>query len=410
MASRSGEEEVSGAKRAYGWPEDAQFLVPDGVREHVAGTMGKRGGGLHAQWDAMFDRYRREQAELSEQLDFMRFRELPPGWDTDIPTFPADAKGIATPRSSRQGAERHAPSVPWLVGGAADLAPSTKTKLIRGRRSHSSRQLRRPQHAFRHPRARHGRIVNGMACRTCALRLHLPHLQRLHEAGDAARGADGAARHLHLHPRFHRPRRRRPDPPADRAADDPARHARHAGAAALRRQRDGGGLARGAGAEGPAGGAGALAPGGADAGPQEVRPGRCAVARRLHPRRRRATSARGDPDRHRHRSASLPRRRRAALAEDGIGARVVSMPCWELFERQDEAYRDAVLPPRITARVAVEAGAALGWDRYAGPTARSSPCTASAPRARRRRSTRSSASPRRRWRKRRATRSQRPSA
>jgi transketolase len=124
-----GEDEVRLTKRFYGWPEDAQFLVPDGVYQHFADGIGKRGAANHAEWRAMFGRYKEAQPELAGQFEAMQVRELPAGWDHAIPTFPPDPKGIATRDSSGRVENAIAQRLPWLIGGAADLAPSTKTRM-----------------------------------------------------------------------------------------------------------------------------------------------------------------------------------------------------------------------------------------------------------------------------------------
>src|SRR5437899_10807928 len=124
-----GEEEVRLAKRFYGWPEDAQFLVPDGVREHFRDGIGKRGKQLREQWTALFDKYSAQHPELADQHTRMQRHQLPDQWDKDLPTFPADAKGLATRESSAKVLNALAKNVPWLMGGAADLYPSTKTRL-----------------------------------------------------------------------------------------------------------------------------------------------------------------------------------------------------------------------------------------------------------------------------------------
>src|SRR5581483_2826255 len=124
-----GEEEVRAAKRHYGWPEDATFLVPDGVREHFRAGIGVRGARLRDEWLAMFERYRREYPDLAEQGWRMLRRELPEGWDRGLPVFPASAKGLATREASGQVLNTIAQNVPWLIGGSADLAPSCKTRL-----------------------------------------------------------------------------------------------------------------------------------------------------------------------------------------------------------------------------------------------------------------------------------------
>ncbi|HUA51687.1 MAG TPA: hypothetical protein VMB81_05955, partial [Candidatus Sulfotelmatobacter sp.] len=124
-----GDEEVRLTKRFYGWPEDAQFLVPDGVYGHFANGVGKRGAAKHAAWRDLFARYRAAHPDLAGHFDALLERELPAGWDKVIPTFPADVKGIASRDSSAIVENAIAQAVPWLIGGAADLAPSTKTRM-----------------------------------------------------------------------------------------------------------------------------------------------------------------------------------------------------------------------------------------------------------------------------------------
>jgi transketolase len=124
-----GVEEIRLAKRSYGWPEDAKFLVPDGVREHFSAGIGQRGGELRAIWSASMETYRAKYPELADQIEKMQKRKLPDGWDTDLPSFPADSKGLASRDSSAKVLNAIASRFPWLIGGAADLAPSTKTLL-----------------------------------------------------------------------------------------------------------------------------------------------------------------------------------------------------------------------------------------------------------------------------------------
>ena len=161
-------------------------------------------------------------------LDRMLRRQLPDGWDQDLPSFPADPKGLATRDASGQVLNAVAQQRPWLIGGAADLAPSTKTRLtFDGAGDFSAAELRRPEPALRHPRARHGRhSQRAVALQGAALRLRLPDLQRLRPRRAAAQRADGAAGHLHLHPRLDQRRGGRPHPPAGRAPGLAARHPR----------------------------------------------------------------------------------------------------------------------------------------------------------------------------------------
>jgi transketolase len=124
-----GEEEVKLVKKFYGWPEDAKFLVPEGVREHFQEGIGKRGKELRAQWEKMFTQYAGQYPELADQLRRMQRHELPDEWDKNLPTFPADAKGVATRESSGKVLNVLAQNIPWLIGGSADLATSNKTTL-----------------------------------------------------------------------------------------------------------------------------------------------------------------------------------------------------------------------------------------------------------------------------------------
>jgi transketolase len=116
-------------KKFYGWPEDAKFLVPEGVREHFRDGLGKRGADLHAEWSRLFSEYSAKYPDLAERLRCMQKRELPAGWDKNLPTFPADAKGVATRESSGKVLNAVAQNIPWLIGGSADLATSNKTTL-----------------------------------------------------------------------------------------------------------------------------------------------------------------------------------------------------------------------------------------------------------------------------------------
>jgi len=164
-----GADEVKGAKKFYGWPEDAQFLVPDGVRERFAECIGRRGAGLRAGWNDLHQRYRTQFPEDAARLDLLLEGRLPENWDRGLPEFPADAKGLATRDSGGKVLNALAKNVPWLLGGAADLSPSTKTNLTfdgagdfeanhyAGRNFHFGIR----EHAM-------GAIINGMAL--CRLR------------------------------------------------------------------------------------------------------------------------------------------------------------------------------------------------------------------------------------------------
>src|SRR5262249_34006658 len=124
-----GEDEVKLAKRSYGWPEGAEFLVPDGVYERFRDRIGERGRKLRARWQHTFEAYRSKHPQTASQLAMMLSRELPKDWDVDLPAFAADDKGIATREASGKVLNAIALHIPWLIGGAGDLAPSTKTSI-----------------------------------------------------------------------------------------------------------------------------------------------------------------------------------------------------------------------------------------------------------------------------------------
>ena len=362
-----GEEEVRLAKRAYGWPEDAQFLVPDGVREQFDAGIGARGAEARRRWEALFAAYRERFPELAREIDQMQRRELPAGWDRDLPSFPADSKGIAGRDASGAVLNALAQNIPWFLGGSADLAPSNKTTLKfagagdfeaespGGRNLHFGVR----EHAM-------AAVVNGLtlsklrafgatffifsdyarpAIRLSAL-MELPTIFVFtHDAmGD---GEDGPT---------HQPveqlisLRAIPGLVVLRPGDanevvEAYRYVlqlRHQPAAiALSRQplptfdRD-----RYASAVGVARGAYVMAD--APDGPPEI-----------------ILIASGS-------EVSLIVEAHEELASQGIRSRVVSMPSWDIFEHQPQSYRESVLPPEIKARIAVEQGSVLGWDRYVG--------------------------------------------
>src|SRR5205085_123055 len=124
-----GEEEIRLTKRSYGWPENEHILVPEEVREHFQEGIGKRGADLYTELSTLFESYREHYPELADQLRRIQWRELPDGWDRDMPSFAPDPRGLATRESSSKVLNALAKNVPWLIGGSADLAPSTKTRL-----------------------------------------------------------------------------------------------------------------------------------------------------------------------------------------------------------------------------------------------------------------------------------------
>jgi transketolase len=245
-----GAEEVRLTKEFYGWDPDADFKVPDGVVAHFRAHIGRRGEAAHAAWKKLFAAYRAQYPDLAEQIDRMRKREAPTGWDVALPTFAADAKGLATRDSSGQVLNAIAAHMPWLLGGAADLSPSTKTDLefdfagdFQPPRGGAGRQLSRPEFPLRPARTCHVRHrQRHEPVKAAPLRFELPDLHRLLPCGAEAQFDDGASADLHLDPRFHQSRRGRADPSAHRADRLVPRHARHGRAASGGRERSRGGL------------------------------------------------------------------------------------------------------------------------------------------------------------------------
>jgi transketolase len=362
-----GEEEARLAKRFYGWPEDAQFLVPDGVYERFADGIGRRGRALGDEWKKTFLAYEKEYPQAANEIAMMLAGELPAGWDAGLPTFAADEKGIATRDASGKMLNPIAQSVPWLIGGSGDLSPSTKTTLEGDKSLEADDPGGRIMHFGVREHAM-GAIVSGLvlsklrafgatfltfsdymrpSLRLAAL-MEVP-VFHVFTHDSIGLGEDGPT---------HQPieqlvgLRAIPNMIVLRPADaNEVREAykvilglkTHPACLVLSRQklpvfdRD-----RYAPAAGLARGAYIMAE--ADGGEPKV-----------------ILIASGS-------EVQLCVSVYETLKRDGIAARVVSMPSWELFERQDRSYRDAVLPPYIKARVAVEMGAVIGWDRYAGPT------------------------------------------
>jgi len=360
-----GEEEVRLAKRSYGWPEDAKFLVPDGVYEHFRNGIGKRGRAAHAEWTRRFEAYRGRHPDLAAQFEAMQRHELPAGWDADIPAFEPDPNGIATRDAGGKVLNAIAQHYPWLVGGAADLDASTKTAL----KGAGDVEPRTPAGRNLHFGIREhamGAVVNGLAL--SALRpfgatflifsdymrppIRLAAMMRLPTIYVYTHDSIGLGEDGPTHQPIEQLIGLRAVPglvvlrPADANEVAEAWRAliplKQPGCLILTRQKvptiD---RARYAPAAGVARGGYVLA---------DTANGRPDVI----------LIATGS-------EVSVCLAAREALEGDGVGARVVSMPSWELFERQEARYRDEVLPPSVKARVAVEAASTLGWDRYVGP-------------------------------------------
>ena len=363
-----GVEEIRGTKRFYGWPEDAQFLVPDGVYEHFAAGIGARGASLRTRWDATFAAYRDEHPDLADQLDRMQQRTLPEDWDADIPVFPASDKGLAGREASGAVLNAIASRVPWLLGGAADLAPSTKTALTFEGAGHFSSQDRAGRNLHFGVREHAaGCIANGLALSKV----------RAYQAGflifsDFQRGAlrlsalmEIPVIHIYTHDSIgvgedgptHQPVEQilslRAIPGMVDLRPGDANEVAEAWRWLMPRRHDPVALLLSrqalptldrqvyAPASGLAQGAYVLAD----------PPGGRAVEVILI-----ATGS----------EVGLAVAAYEALTAEGVAARVVSMPSWELFDRQDAAYRESVLPAAVLARVAVEQATTLGWERYVG--------------------------------------------
>jgi transketolase len=367
-----GEQEIRLAKRSYGWPEDAKFLVPDGVYEHFRSGIGKRSKELRDAWFARVRDYRAKYPELAEQFYRMMHRQLPEGWDKGVPTFPADAKGVATRDASGKVLNVLAQNVPWLMGGSADLAPSTKTRLTfegagdvqaespGGRNLHFGIR----EHAM-------AAVLNGMALVKVRAygstflifsdyargSIRLSALMELPVVYVFTHDSIGVGEDGPTHQPVEQVASLRAIPglvvlrPAD--ANETAEawkvvmKLHHEPAALILTRQALPVIDRGkyAAASGLARGAYVL-----------------------------ADAADGKPDVLLLASGSevaLCLEAYERLKAEGVKARVVSMPSWELFDDQPQDYRDRVLPPAVTARVSVEQASAFGWAKYVGATGHS---------------------------------------
>jgi transketolase len=366
-----GDDEVRLVKRAYGWPEDAKFLVPDGVREHFAAGVEKRGAEARAAWTRRFAEYREKFPEMAVEIDQMEKRELPAGWDRNLPSFPADAQGLAGRDASGKVLNVLAQNIPWLLGGSADLGPSNKTTLTfegagdfqAGTPTGKNLHFGIREHSM-------GAIVNGLS------------LSKLRSFGatffifsDYARPAIRLAAIMEL-PVFYVFTHDAMGDGEDGPTHQPVEHLaslraipglvtlrpadanevveayryilqlRHKPAALVLSRQPLPTIDRNkyASAVGVANGAYVLA----DA------PGRKPEVILI---------ASGS-------EVTLALQAHEQLMAEGIRSRVVSMPSWDIFESQPQEYRDRVLPSGVKARVAIEQASTFGWERYVGTTGR----------------------------------------
>ena len=365
-----GEEEIKLVKRAYGWPEDAKFLVPAGVYEHFAAGIGIRGASAREEWIKLTARYKDRFPDLALQIDQMQRRELPAGWDKDLPVFPPDPKGIAGRDASGKTLNILAQSVPWFLGGAADLGPSNKTLFTYP--GAKSFQADSPDGKMMHYGIReHGMaaIVNGMS------------LSKLRAFGasffifsDYARPAIRLSAIMELPTIFvftHDAMGDGEDGPTHQPVEHLASWRAVPGLVMLR-------------------------PGDANEVVEAYRyvmqlkhkPAVLALSRQPLPTFDRtkyapatgvaqgayilADSPNKDPEViliATGSELSLAVDAHETLLTDGIRSRVVSMPSWDIFEDQTLEYRNSVLPPAVKARVAIEQASAFGWERYVGSSA-----------------------------------------
>ncbi len=367
-----GEEEIRLTKRNYGWPEDAKFFVPDGVREHFRAGMGERGRRLRSEWIARFDQYQQTYPELADRLYKMQHRELPDGWDKDLPVFPSDPKGLAGRDASGKVLNALANNVLWLIGGSADLAPSTKTRLtLDGAGDFTAENYAGRNFHFGIREHAMGSVLNGLS-----LAKARPYGSTFLIFSDYFRPAIRLAALMELPVIYiftHDSIGVGEDGPTHQPVEQLASLRAIPGLITLRP---------------------------ADA--NEVTEAWRVIMKLRHQPVALVLSRQPLPtfDRKKYAAASglgkgayiladapggnpellligtgselaLCLQAYEQLAAEGIRARVVSMPSWELFEQQSKEYRVAVLPPQVTTRVSVEQASTFGWARYVGPTGRS---------------------------------------
>ena len=360
-----GEDEIRLTKRAYDWPEDSKFLVPEAVEEHFARGIGARGRKLRAEWMERFEKYRAAHPKLADDLYRMQHRQLPEGWDGGLPKFEPDAKGVAGRDASAKVLNALAKNVPWLIGGSADLAPSTKTRLtFEGAGDFSAETPGGKNFHFGVREHAMAAVMNGLS-----LSKIRPYGSGFLIFSDYARAAIRLSAlmelpviHIFTHDSIgvgedgptHQPveqlasLRALPHVIVVRPADanevvDAWRvilQLRHEPAVlVLSRQ--------------------PMPTFGPPCAKPDVAKGAYVLADAEGGRPHVLLLATGS-------EVALCLGARELLMKEGIRARVVSMPSWELFEQQPDVYKDAILPPDIEARVSVEQASTFGWHRYVG--------------------------------------------
>ena len=358
-----GADNIRLTKQAYGWPEDEQFLVPEGVAERFKAAMLDRAAPLRAEWEAKVVEYRKAHPDLANQLDSMLSDSLPDGWDADIPVFEADAKGVASRDSSGKVLNAIAPKLPWLLGGSADLAPSTKTD-IKGAPSFEADNYGGTNFHFGVREHGMGAIVNGMTlshlrgygstflvfCDYMRAPIRLSAIMEVGSVWVFTHDSIGVGEDGPTHQPIEHLATLRAIPGLDTIRPGDANEvaaawraivedASHPTAMVLSRQAlptlD---RTKYASADGLKKGAYILD--GADE-PEVI------------------LIATGS-------EVSLAVAAHEKLKENGVASRVVSMPSWHRYELQDAEYKESVLPKAVKARIAIEMAGEIGWDRYVG--------------------------------------------
>jgi transketolase len=362
-----GEAEIRATKRRYDWPEDAKFLIPPEVLGDFKAKLGERGGKLRGEWMNLFAAYQKEYSELAAETLAIQRREPPKGWDAEIPSFPADPKGLATRDSSGKVLNAIAKFHPWLVGGAADLAPSTKTRLTFEGAGEISRELlggRNIHFGIREHAM--GAILNGLAL--AKLR---PYGSGFLIFSDYGRGSLRLAAIMELPVIYifthdsigvgedgptHQPVEQLPSlraiPGLTVIRPCDANEVAEAWRVVIEKKYDPVALVLTRQAL-PTLDRSKFAPA------SGLRRGGYVLSDAANGKPEVLLIATGS-------EVPLCVEAQTALKQVGVESRVVSMPSWELFEHQDEAYREEVLPSNIEARVSVEKASRFGWERYVG--------------------------------------------
>ncbi len=361
-----GDEEIAGTKTFYGWPADKTFYVPDGVMEHFQAGIGARGQALNASWLEMLGRYRGDYPELAAELEMINQHELPDGWDKEIPTYETDKKGIASRESSGKILNAIAPHVPWLIGGAADLSPSTKTNLtFQGAGSFEAGNYGGRNLHFGVREHAMGSISNGIAL--SGIR---PYCSGFLIFSDYMKAPIRLSSIMELPVVYiftHDSIGVGEDGPTHQPIEQLAQLRATPGIMTIR-----------------PGDSNEVAEAWRVIMPLKEQPVALILSRQALPTLDRSKYAPasglakgayvladcdGTPDVILMATGSelaMVVDTYETLKAEGIKARVVSMPSFDLFEEQSDEYKESVLPPTVTGRVAVEQAAAFGWDRYTG--------------------------------------------